>query len=222
MKSFRTFQKLAVLHLRFNHSRFTTMTYRDHLSKDKRLAAILGDTVHELKLHPNIPLRLMASIMGQQLNTKVAKIIFHRFLDIYHGYEPEPQEVLGTAPETLRAIGLSNAKVKYIQNVASFCGEHNITDTMLLALPNDEIITLLTQIKGVGRWTVEMLLMFTLGREDVFPVDDLGIQKGMIKLFKLEGLDKKQLIEKMQKLSAKWKPYRTYASLHLWRWQDEK
>jgi DNA-3-methyladenine glycosylase II len=198
------------------------MGYKEHLSKDKRLVKILGDTVHELTLHANIPLRLMASIMGQQLSTKVAKVIYHRFLDVYHGYEPEPQEVLGTAPETLRAIGLSNAKVKYIQNVAAFCIEHNITDTKLLAMENEEIIYLLTQIKGVGRWTVEMLLMFSLGREDLFPVDDLGIQKGMIKLFKLDGLDKKQLIEKMLKLSAKWKPYRTYVSLHLWRWQDEK
>jgi DNA-3-methyladenine glycosylase II len=197
------------------------MSYKDHLSKDKRLAKILGDAVHDLQLHPNIPLRLIASIMSQQLSTQVAKVIYKRFLDIYHGYEPEPQEVLATAPETLRAIGLSNAKVKYVQNVAAFCLEHHITDTQLLAMDNDEIITLLTQIKGVGRWTVEMLLMFTLGREDVFPVDDLGIRKGMAKLFKLDGLDKKQLAEKMLKLAAKWKPYRTYACLHLWRWQDD-
>jgi len=181
----------------------------------------LGDEIHELKFHQNIPLRLMASIMSQQLHTKVAKIIYHRFLDLYHGYEPEPQEVLATQPETLRAIGLSNAKVKYVQNVAAFCIEHGVTDTMLLAMSNDEIIEFLTAIKGVGRWTVEMLLMFTLGREDVFPVADLGIQNAVKKLYGLEDLDKKQLLVKMEKLSQKWKPYRTYASLHLWRWKDE-
>lgn len=197
------------------------MSYKDHLKKDKRLAKILGDEIHELKFHQNIPLRLMASIMSQQLHTKVAKIIYHRFLDLYHGYEPEPQEVLATAPEDLRAIGLSNAKVKYVQNVAAFCIEHNVTDTMLLAMSNDDIIEFLTEIKGVGRWTVEMLLMFTLGREDVFPLADLGIQNAMKKLYGLEELDKKQLLVKMEKLSQKWKPYRTYASLHLWRWKDE-
>ena len=197
------------------------MTYKDHLSKDKRLAKILGEEIHELKYHQNIPLRLMASIMSQQLHTKVAKIIYHRFLELYHGYEPEPQEVLATQPETLRAIGLSNAKVKYVQNVAAFCIEHRVTDTMLLAMTNDEIITFLTPIKGVGRWTVEMLLMFTLGREDVFPVADLGIQNAMKKLYGLEELDKKQLLIKIEKLSLKWKPYRTYACLHLWRWKDE-
>lgn len=197
------------------------MTYKEHLSKDKRLAKILGEEVHELKFHQNIPLRLMASIMSQQLSTKVAKVIYHRFLELYHGYEPEPQEVLATQPETLRAIGLSNAKVKYVQNVAAFCIEHGVTDTMLLAMSNDEIINFLTPIKGVGRWTVEMLLMFTLGREDVFPVADLGIQNAMKKLYGLEEIDKKQLLIKMEKLSLKWKPYRTYACLHLWRWKDE-
>ena len=197
------------------------MSYKEHLSKDKRLAKILGEEIHELKFHQNIPLRLMASIMSQQLSTKVAKVIYHRFLDLYHGYEPEPQEVLITKPETLRAIGLSNAKVKYVQNVAAFCIEHSVSDTMLLAMTNDEIIGFLTPIKGVGRWTVEMLLMFTLGREDVFPVADLGIQNAMKKLYGLEDLDKKQLLIKMEKLSQKWKPYRTYASLHLWRWKDE-
>lgn len=197
------------------------MSYKLQLSKDKILAKILGEEIHELKFHENIPLRLMASIMSQQLHTKVAKIIYHRFLELFHGFEPEPQEVLATEPETLRAIGLSNAKVKYVQNVAAFCIEHQVTDTMLLAMSNDKIIEFLTTIKGVGRWTVEMLLMFTLGREDVFPLADLGVQNAMKKLYSLEELDKKQLLEKMEKLSIKWKPYRTYASLHLWRWKDE-
>ena len=89
-------------------------------------------------------------------------------------------------------------------------------------MSNEEIIELLTQIKGVGKWTVEMLLMFTLGREDVFAVDDLGIQQAMIRLYKLDPTDKKALKEKMLQLSAKWSPYRTYACLHLWQWKDEK
>ena len=140
------------------------MEYILHLQKDKKIAKIIGDEVHQLKLHKNIPLRLMASIMSQQLNTKVAKVIFHRFLDLFNGAEPRPQQVLDMPFDTLRAVGLSNAKVNYIKNVAAFCIEHKVTDKKLLAMSNEEIIELLTEIKGVGKWTVEMLLMFTLGR----------------------------------------------------------
>ena len=196
------------------------MEYITHLQKDKKLAKTIGEEVHELKLHPNIPVRIMASIISQQLSTKVAKVIFKRFLEIYKGKEPKPQQVLDTPFDTLRGIGLSNAKVSYVQNVASFCIENKITDKKLLAMSNDEIIDLLVQIKGVGKWSVEMLLMFTLGREDVFAVDDLGIQQAMTKLYKLDAADKKGMKEKMLKLSARWSPYRTYACLHLWKWKD--
>lgn len=196
------------------------MQYIQHLQQDKKIATILGDTVHELKLHKNIPLRLMASIMSQQLSTKVAKVIFHRFLDLYKGKEPKPQQVLDTPFETLRGIGLSNAKVSYVQNVAQFFIDHKITDKKLLQMDNESIIELLTSIKGVGKWTVEMLLMFTLGREDVFAVDDLGIQQAMCKLYKISANDKKKMKARMLKLSAAWSPYRTYACLHLWKWKD--
>ncbi len=198
------------------------MNYISHLSKDKKLIPLLSQSLSPLQLHRNIPLRLMASIMSQQLNTKVAKIIFHRFLQLFNGDEPTPQQVLATDTETLRAIGLSYAKIKYIHNVASFCIENNIDDTMLLAMNNEDIIALFTQIKGVGRWTVEMLLMFTLGREDVFAVDDLGVQNAMIKIYSLTAENKKEVKEKMLKISARWKPYRTYACMHLWQWKDNK
>lgn len=196
------------------------MEYLLHLKKDKKLERIIKEPLPLLQVRQNIPLRLTASIMGQQLSTKVAKVIYKRFLEIYQGEEPQPKQVLDTPFATLRAIGLSNAKVNYIQNVAAFCLENAITDTKLLSLTNKEIINLLTQIKGVGKWTVEMLLMFTLGREDVFAVDDLGIQQAMIKAYKLPAEDKKLLKEKMLKISLKWKPYRTYACMHLWNWKD--
>jgi DNA-3-methyladenine glycosylase II len=196
------------------------MEYIAHLQKDKRLARIMGTDVHELKLHPNIPLRMMASIMSQQLSTKVAAVIYKRFLMLYKGKEPKPKQVLETPSETLRAIGLSNAKVSYVHNVARFCIENKITDKKLLAMDNEEIIELLVQIKGIGKWSVEMLLMFTLGREDIFSVDDLGIQQAMTKVYKLDSSDKKAMKEKMLKLSSRWSPYRTYACLHLWRWKD--
>lgn len=196
------------------------MDYKLHLQQDKKLARILTTEIPLLRLHKNIPIRLMTAIMGQQLSTKVAQVIVKRFLEIYNGKEPKPQQVIDTPFEVLRGIGLSNAKVNYVQNVASFCIANKVTDKKLLAMSNEAIIELLTKIKGVGRWTVEMLLMFSLGRTDVFAPDDLGIQQAMIRLYKLEHLDKKALKEKMIQLSQQWSPYRTYACLHLWAWKD--
>lgn len=196
------------------------MEYLLQLQKDKKLAKIIKEPLPLIQMRQNIPLRLMASIMSQQLSTKVAKVIYKRFLEIYQGREPEPKQVLDTPFEILRSIGLSNAKVNYVKNVAAFCIENEITDTKLISITNEEIIDLLTKIKGVGKWTVEMLLMFTLGREDIFAVDDLGIQQAMIKIYKLSTGDKKLLKEQMLKISSKWKPYRTYACMHLWKWKD--
>ena len=197
------------------------MSYTTHLSRDKKLAKLIAQ--HEpfvLKFHKNICLRLCASIMSQQLSTKVAKVIYHRFLELYGGEEPTPEQIAATPPETLRAIGLSNAKVQYVLNVARFAIDHGLEDKKLKKMSNEQVIELLTQIKGVGKWTVEMLLMFTLGREDVFSVDDYGIQVAMKNVYKLDDTNKKDFKEKMLKISSKWTPYRTYACLHLWRWKD--
>ena len=197
------------------------MEYMNHLQKDRKLGKVLAaHDPQKLKFHKNICLRLCASIMSQQLSTKVAEVIYRRFLELYGGKEPTPAQILETPPEKLRAIGLSNAKVQYVLNVARFVLEHDLSDKKLLKMSNEEIIDLLTQIKGVGRWTVEMLLMFTLGREDVFAVDDYGIQVAMKKLYKLDDSNKKEFREKMLRVSEKWTPYRTYACLHLWKWKD--
>ena len=198
------------------------MEYIVHLEKDRKLSKIIVESLPELTLRKNIPIRLMASIMSQQLSTHVANVIFLRFVELYKGKEPTVSMVLATYSTLLMGIGLSNNKVSYILNVASFCIEHNITDKKLQKMDNESIIELLTQIKGVGRWTVEMLLMFSLGREDVFAVDDLGIQQAMIRLYKLDNSDKKAFKDKMLLLSEKWSPYRTYACMHLWQWKDDK
>ncbi len=198
------------------------MEYIVHLEKDRKLSKIIVESLPELTLRKNIPIRLMASIMSQQLSTHVANVIFRRFVELYKGKEPTVSMVLATDSTLLRGIGLSNNKVSYILNVASFCIEHNITDKKLQKMDNESIIELLTKIKGVGRWTVEMLLMFSLGREDVFAVDDLGIQQAMIRLYKLDNSDKKAFKDKMLLLSEKWSPYRTYACMHLWQWKDDK
>lgn len=196
------------------------MDYQAQLKKDLKMASILTDAPMVLKRRRNIPVRLMASIMSQQLSTKVAAVIFQRFLLLFGGKEPTVDAVLLTPDTTLRSIGLSNAKVGYVKNVATFFATQHITDAQLKRMSDQEIIDLLVQIKGVGRWTVEMLLMFSLGREDVFAVDDLGIQQAMCKLYKIDPTDKKAMKLTMQKKAQKWVPYRTYACLHLWNWKD--
>ena len=198
-----------------------TADYIPHLSKDKKLAKYVSQhEPFELKFHKNICLRLCASIMSQQLSTKVAKVIYHRFLDLYDSEEPTPQQIVATPFDKLRAIGLSNAKTQYVLNVAQFAIDHKLDDKKMKKMSNEEIIELLTQIRGVGKWTVEMLLMFTLGREDVFSPDDYGIQVAMKKIYKIDDSNKKAMLEKMNKIAAKWSPYRTYACLHLWHWKD--
>ncbi len=197
------------------------MGYLDHLAKDKKLKKLIeGVEPLSVRRSKDILFYLIASIMSQQLSTKVADTIRNRFLALYDGRIPLPDEVLATAPEILRSIGLSNAKVSYVQNVARFALEHGLDDEILYKMDNEAIITYLTQIKGVGRWTVEMLLMFGLGREDIFAIDDWGVQNAMIHIYKLDRTDKKAFREALLQISEKWSPYRTYACMHLWRWKD--
>jgi DNA-3-methyladenine glycosylase II len=197
------------------------MEYVLHLSKDKKLSKLVAAREpFQLRKKKNICTYLCASIMSQQLSTKVATVIHNRFLNLFAGKEPTPQQILDTPFETLRGIGLSNAKTNYVQNVARFAIESGLDLKKLEKMNDEELIEYLTQIKGVGRWTVEMLLMFALGRKDIFAIDDLGIQNAMIKLYRLDRTDKKKFKEDLLRISAKWSPYRTYACMHLWQWKD--
>ncbi len=199
------------------------MDHHIHLSKDKRFKKILDlQEPFTLQSRKKVYLHLCSSIISQQLSTKVAKVIFNRFLDLYEKKEPTANEILATPVEKFRSIGFSNAKASYVHNVCNFFVENKLTDARLHKMSNEEVIDLLTQIKGVGKWTVEMILMFTLGREDVFAVDDLGIQQAITKLYKLDSSDKKLMKEKMLQISSKWSPYRTYACRYLWGWKDAK
>ena len=197
------------------------MQHIAHLSRDKKLKKILElQEPFVLGKRKNVYLHLCYSIMSQQLSTKVADVFHRRFIELYGGKEPSAQQIAVTPFETLRGIGLSNAKSNYVLNVSRFFIDEKITDTRLYQMSNEEVIKYLTQIKGVGQWTVEMILMFTLGREDVFAVDDLGIQQAVCKLYKIDATDKKAMKEKMLVVSKKWSPYRTYACRYLWGWKD--
>jgi len=197
------------------------MEYVLHLSKDKKLGKLISTREpFQLRKRKNLCTYLCASIMSQQLSTKVAAVFHKRYLDLFGGKEPTPQQIVDIPFERLRGIGLSNAKANYVQNVARFAIESGLELKKLDQMSDVELVEYLTQIKGVGKWTVEMLLMFALGREDVFAVDDLGIQNAMIKLYRLDRSDKKKFKEDLLRISAKWKPYRTYACMHLWQWKD--
>ena len=199
------------------------MPHVKHLSKDLQLKkAILKTGRIELKKRKNVFVYLVKSITSQQLSTKVADVIYKRFLDLFEGKEPTPEQVLELKHEQLRSIGLSNSKVSYVQNVARFALERGLDSRKLNKMENEELVEYLTEIKGVGRWTAEMIMMFALGREDVFAVDDLGIQIAMKNLFGIKISDPKKMKRKMILISEAWSPYRTYACMYLWRWRDGK
>jgi DNA-3-methyladenine glycosylase II len=196
------------------------MHYVSHLSKDKKIKKLIKQHgAFKLNKKKNLCLYLCYSIMSQQLSTKVASVIKKRFLDLYSS-EPTPQQIVDTPFEKLRAIGMSNAKVSYVQNVARFEIEKGMDHKKLSKMSNEEVIEYLTQIKGVGQWTTEMLLMFALCREDVFAIDDLGLQNAVIGLYDLKHRKKKTMQAKILKIAEQWSPYRTYACMYLWRWKD--
>ena len=197
------------------------MQHIAHLCKDKKLKKLIdSQPVFILEKRNKVYLRLCSSILSQQLSTTVARVLYKRFIDLYKGKEPSATQILATPAETFRSIGFSNAKASYVHNVCRFFIENKITDAQLHKMENEAIIELLTQIKGVGKWTVEMILMFTLGREDVFALDDLGLKQSVIRLYNIKETDKKLLLKKIEKISSKWSPYRTYASRYLWNWKD--
>jgi DNA-3-methyladenine glycosylase II len=196
------------------------MHYVPHLSKDEKLKKLIDDHgVFKLKKKKNLYLYLCYSIMSQQLSTKVASVIKQRFLALYDA-EPTAKQIVDTPFEKLRGIGMSNAKVNYVQNVARFELEYGMGYDKLKKMSNEEVIAYLTQIKGVGRWTTEMLLMFALCREDLFAIDDLGLCQAVIGLYDLKHRKKKTMNAAILKIADQWAPYRTYACLYLWRWKD--
>lgn len=195
--------------------------HKSHLSKDLKLKLLI-DQLPEVSVQKRnkVYLRLCSSILSQQLSVQVARVLYQRFLDLYDGKEPTARQILATPAETLRGLGFSNAKSNYVHNVCNFFIDQKITDSRLHKMESEAVIELLTQIKGVGRWTVEMILMFTLGREDVFAIDDLGIRNAMKKLYGIRVTDKKKIDTRLLRISGKWSPYRTYACRYLWMSKD--
>ena len=176
----------------------------------------LFDNVEVNPLNPekNYFKALVRSIVYQQLSGSAAKTIFNRFKSIYsNDYFPSPKEVLETDIETLRASGLSYNKSRYIINISQAFFEAPNTYDNLFKMNDNDIIDLLTKVKGVGLWTAQMFLMFTLNRPDIFPATDLAMQKGYQSYFRLNDIPKPN---EMIKRSEMWIPYRTTVSLYFW------
>jgi 3-methyladenine DNA glycosylase/8-oxoguanine DNA glycosylase len=160
---------------------------------------------------------LVRAVVYQQLSGKAAGTIHGRMIALWPEKEhPDPNDLLAAAPETLRTAGLSRQKIAALKDVSQKRLDGVIPEARKLSrMGNDEIIERLTQARGVGRWTVEMYLMFTLGRPDVLPVDDLGVRKGAEKLYRRTFTP-----TELAKYGERWAPWRSAAAWHLWRLLD--
>lgn len=187
-----------------------------HLANaDPVLAVVIGRfPVVTITKSQNYFARLVESIISQQLSEKAADTILARFLALFKTKTfPTPKQVLTLDSEKIRHAGISYAKISYIKDLAKRVDDKTLNLTVLDQLPNEKVIEYLIQVKGIGRWTAEMFLMFGLGREDIFSFGDLGLRNAFTKLYKL----RKPLTEKKAlQISQKWKPYRTWACRYLW------
>jgi DNA-3-methyladenine glycosylase II len=195
---------------------------KKHLCKDKKLIPL----VHNIdfpssSVNQNLYNSLINAIISQQLSVAAAKTIHTRFLALFNNKQPNSKQLLSASNELLRTAGVSNQKASYLKNIAQFDIDFTLNYHDLKDFNDEALIAYLTQIKGVGRWTVEMILMFNLNRLDVLPLDDLGIQNAMKKLYQIDA-NGRELKVRMQEKAAMWAPYRAVTCKYLWRWKDAK
>jgi DNA-3-methyladenine glycosylase II len=198
------------------------MTTTDY-SKARRLLSrrdpVIGDLIRRHgpcgladAQHEDAFTALTHSIISQQLSTKAAATIARRF-DALFGGAPTPGALASVDDAQLRAVGLSSQKIRYMRDLCSRVADGSLTLEKVNELPDEDVIQSLTQIKGIGRWTAEMFLMFRLHRPDVLPVDDLGILKAVQRAY---GLRKLPRAERLTKIGEPWRPYRSVACWYLW------
>ncbi|HWQ29064.1 MAG TPA: DNA-3-methyladenine glycosylase [Dehalococcoidia bacterium] len=181
---------------------------------DPALAKVI-DAVGPFELRPQgTPYEsLFRAILYQQLAGTAARAIERRVLDLFGGAIPAPPELLKADEESLRKAGLSRQKIRYLKDLAQKALE-GLLGPGLASLSDDEVVRRVTSVKGIGRWTAEMLLMFCLGRPDVFPADDLGVRKGIQRVYGLPGVPTQK---EARAIAERWRPYRSVATWYLWR-----
>ena len=192
-----------------------------HLKKDERLKAVIErhPKPNDIGARDDVYIALTRAIIYQQLSGKAAATIYRRYSELFKAGKPEAKEFFKKRPEALRAAGLSGQKLKYLTDLSEKFREGFIKPERFPGMSDQEVREHLVAVKGIGVWTADMFLMFTLGRPDVLPTLDLGIRRGFQLLFKMKEMPD---AAKMEKLAKPWAPYRTVASWYLWRLADEK
>ena len=189
------------------------------LNKDSRMQMLIERYGHPTFEKKNDYFQsLVRSIVFQQLSGKVADIIYQRLVSLVPKNRINPKSILMVSDNDMRGAGLSLRKVSYIKNLAVYFDTNVFSSKEVQKMSNEAISSELIQIKGIGQWTVDMFLMFTLNKPDIMPYSDLGIQKAMRIVFNLNRLPTKS---EMESLSARWKPFRTIACWYLWKIVDD-
>lgn len=196
---------------------FSPETALAHLRRDPALAAVIaGCRPVQPRPHEDIYLALLKAIVSQQISTKAAAAIWKKVEALFKpdGY-PEPSVLVLMSDEELRAAGLSRQKASYLRAIAEFALQEKLDYTFISGLDEEALTRHLTAIRGVGRWTAQMIQMFALDQPDVFPEDDLGIQNAMRRMYELEETGR-PLLRRMTQIAEDWRPYRTLACKYLW------
>ena len=193
----------------------------DLLKKDKNMQVLINKFGRpDLNPRQDYFQSLLRSIVFQQLSGKAAQTIYERFVNLIPKTSNLcPNEVLKLDKDEVREAGLSYRKIDYVRNLADYFENNSFQKKDVERMSDQEISKELIQIKGIGQWTVDMFLMFTLNRADILPCTDLGIQKGIMKILNMKNLPSKK---EMEKCERKWRPYRTIACWYLWRMVDDK
>lgn len=196
-------------------------TAKQHLlACDAQLASVIravGDC--PLKPHSRYYQELVESIIGQQLSIKAAATIVKRFVALFDGVFPTPEQIVASEHDALRSAGLSNAKAIYVRDLAQHIIDGKLEISKLPSLSNEDAIKELVAVKGIGEWTAHMFLMFSLGRLDVLPVGDLGLRTGVQKLYKLKAIPSPAEATKLAG-RKKWHPYESVATWYIWQSLD--
>lgn len=179
----------------------------------KKVYKIYGDELFQLNKKELLFDELVESIVSQQLSIKASDAIFKRIIDLMPGKKLLPENLLKIKDEDLRKAGLSFGKIKYLKDLSEKVSSGELDLNKLDKLENEEVIKELTKVKGIGRWTAEMFLMFALGRPDIFSHSDLGLKNAIKRVYRI----KEYKIEEAEKIVMKWSPYRTIAARILWR-----
>lgn len=195
---------------------------KEALKTDRIMGKLAGQfEVNPLPVTKDIYLDMLENIVSQQLSGKVAAVIFNRFIGLFPNRYPAPELLVKVDDAALREVGLSRAKASYVKALAEFKMHQNLEVEQIQRLSDQEVIKLLTLVRGVGVWTVQMLLIFSLGRDDVFPVDDLAIRQGMTELYNLHAKGK-ELSLALAQIAERWAPYRTWGTRLIWAYVNSK